>query len=389
MNIKRPTARKILYVIASLRGGAAEHLLYLMEHFSQRGDSVLLVAPEDCPATADRMRSFGVRWLPLPLDRRWCPSAVRAIAETLQSEAVDLLHTHGLRAGYYGRRALARARKKGCRARSVYTIHGFHPVHYKSFSARWSAIHVEKRLFRRLTDHVIFVSDSDRTLFGNYVCPNVDQLYQRSSLILNGIRYPTPGQLPTRAEARARLELSVEAFAIGTLSRLNRQKAVHVLIEAAALLQTELPKLQVLIAGDGPLRSDLEALAGRRGVAERVRFLGYSADAPALYRALDCFVLSSLWEGLPLVLLEAAAAGIPIVASFVPGSDEVLEAERTGLFFARADAGDLAAQLRRVHDEPELARRLAAQARTTIPLRFSLEKMLEKTARVYDNVLSG
>jgi len=204
--------------------------------------------------------------------------------------------------------------------------------------------------------------------------------------IPNGIRYPKPESFPDRAEARQAFGLDRDDYVIGTLSRLNRQKAVHVLIEAAARVKPDIPRLRVLIAGDGPLEGDLRALACQRDVEDTIRFLGYYGDPMTLYAALDGFCLSSLWEGLPLTLLEAAGAGLPIVASRVAGTVEVLEHEKTGFLFESGDANGLAKGVLRLYRDRALGQWLGRNARQTIPERFSLEKMLEKTDQAYQNL---
>lgn len=382
-------APRVLHVLASLRGGAAEHVLHLMEHFSRLGHNLHLAAPDDCPATAEKLQALNIVWHKLPLDQRFCRPAQRYLKEMLLSGRIDILHTHGIRGGYHGRCALAQAKKQGAGAKSVYTVHGFHPAYYASSLLRRGVCYLEKRFFLRSTDCIIFVSESDRNAFQRHVHLDREILEKRSALIPNGIHYLKRENLPDRRMCRKMLGLSPESFVVGTASRLNYQKAVHLLIQAAAkLMNHELPRLEVLIAGDGPLEKELKSLANRLGASSRIHFLGYYAHADAFYAALDCFVLSSRWEGLPLVLLEAGGLGMPMVASRVPGSDEVIEQDVTGLFFKSGEMDDLADQLLYLELHPDEAQRLGQNAASIIPARFSLEKMLEKTAQVYDNVLS-
>ncbi len=388
MNVSTQPPEKILYVIASLRGGAAEHLLYLIEYFTRQGKRIDLAAPDDCPATAKKLQAAApaLNWIRLPLHKRFCLDGTRRLAQALVEGNIDLVHSHGLRGGHYARAAVARARKAGHPVRSVYTIHGFHPAYYTNPLARYLALAIERRHLKRGTDLTIFVSESDRELFTKLLKQDPQQVEQCSVLVPNGIRYPKPESFPDRAEARQAFGLNRDDYAIGTLSRLNRQKAVHVLIEAAARLKPDIPRLRVLIGGDGPLEKKLHDLARQRGVADTIRFLGYYGDPMTLYAALDGFCLSSLWEGLPLTLLEAAGAGLPIVASQVAGTVEVLEHEKTGFLFESGDVDGLAAGILRLYQDRALGQRLGQNARQTIPERFSLEKMLEKTDQAYQNL---
>lgn len=385
MNTSTQPPERILYVIASLRGGAAEHLLYLIEYFALQGKRIDLAAPDDCPATAKKLQAAApeINWIQLPLHKRFCPEGTRRLAQALVERTIDLVHSHGLRGGHYARAAVVSARKAGHPVRSVYTIHGFHPAYYTNPLARYLALMIERRHLKRGTDLTIFVSEADRELFTKLLKQGTERYIE---LIPNGIRYPEPESFPDRTEARQAFGLDREDYVIGTLSRLNRQKAVHVLIEAAARLKSDIPRLRVLIAGDGPLESDLHAFARQRAVEDTIQFLGYYGEPTRLYAALDCFCLSSVWEGLPLTILEAAGARLPIVASGVAGTVEVLEHEKTGLLFASGDAVGLAAGILRLYRDRPLSQRLAQNARQTIPDRFSLEKMLEKTARAYQNL---
>lgn len=388
MNASTQPPERILYVIASLRGGAAEHLLYLIEYFTRQGKRIDLAAPDDCPATAKKLRAAApeLNWIQLPLHKRFCPDGTGRLAQALVERNIDLVHSHGLRGGHYARAAVVRARKAGHPVRSVYTIHGFHPAYYTNPLARYLALAIERHHLKRGTDLTIFVSEADRGIFTKLLKQDPQQVERCSVLIPNGIRYPEPDSLPDRTEARKAFGLDHDDYVIGTLSRLNRQKAVHVLIEAAARLKPDIPRLRVLIAGDGPLEGNLHALARQRGIEDAIRFLGYYGEPMTLYAALDGFCLSSLWEGLPLTLLEAAGVGLPIVASRVAGTVEVLEHEKTGLLFESGDADGLAAGILRLYQDRALGQRLGQNARKTIPERFSLEKMLVKTDQAYQNL---
>ena len=125
--------------------------------------------------------------------------------------------------------------------------------------------------------------------------------------------------------------------------------------------------MHIIIAGGGPLRTSLEQLAQRLGVQNRVHFAGYWDDPWGLYAGIDCFVLCSLWEGLPLALLEAAAAGTPVIASRVAGTTEVMTHEQTGLLFPSGSSSQLAGQIKRLAGQPQLAKALAEKASREIP----------------------
>ncbi len=170
-----------------------------------------------------------------------------------------------------------------------------------------------------------------------------------------------------------------------TPARLNPQKGHRVLLEAVA----EVPDALFLLAGEGSERAGLEAEAERLGVADRVRFLGRREDVPQLLAACDVFALPSLYEGSSLAVLEAMAAGIPIVSSAIGGTEELIEDGRSGLLVPPGDAKSLAAALRRVLGDEELRQSLAARARERVEAGLTRGQMANRVTAVYRELLGS
>lgn len=169
-----------------------------------------------------------------------------------------------------------------------------------------------------------------------------------------------------------------------TVARLDEQKGHSYLLEAAA----KVPEAQFVLAGDGPLRVSLEAQARSLGVAERVKFLGYRSDIADLLADCDVFVLPSLYEGLPLSILEAMSAGKPVIATHIGGTDEAVIAGETGLLVPPANSAALATAIRSVLTDRPLAQRLAAAGRARVEQEFSATKMVQQVIDVYDELLA-
>jgi len=167
---------------------------------------------------------------------------------------------------------------------------------------------------------------------------------------------------PTRHEARA--ALGVQGFALGTAGRLTAQKALGDALEALA----RVPEVELLVVGDGPERASLERRAGGLGIADRVRFLGAGTrdDVVALFRAVDAALLTSAWENLPHTLLEALAAGAPVVATSVGGIPEVVRDGENGLLVPPNDPTALAAAIERIARDDGLRASLAAAAAPSV-----------------------
>src|SRR4051794_34739374 len=168
-----------------------------------------------------------------------------------------------------------------------------------------------------------------------------------------------------------------------TPARLDAQKGHRVLFEAIA----QIPEATFLLAGEGPERKPLEALAAELGIAGQVRFLGRREDVPQLLAACDVFALPSLYEGSSLAVLEAMAAGIPVVSSAIGGTDEVIEGGRSGLLVPPGDSDALAAALRRVLGDPGLRTSLAARARERVEDGLTREQMAARVSGVYRELL--
>ncbi|HEX6782276.1 MAG TPA: glycosyltransferase [Solirubrobacterales bacterium] len=169
-----------------------------------------------------------------------------------------------------------------------------------------------------------------------------------------------------------------------TPARLDAQKGHDALLEAAA----EVPDALFLIAGEGPERQRLEGRAAELGVAERVRFLGRREDVPQLLAACDVFALPSLYEGSSLAVLEAMAAGIPVVSSAIGGTEELIEDGRSGLLVPPGDALALAAALRRLLGDPRLREELATRARERVDAGLRREQNAERVEGVYRELLA-
>jgi glycosyltransferase involved in cell wall biosynthesis len=205
---------------------------------------------------------------------------------------------------------------------------------------------------------------------------------RKLAVVRNGIRVPLSVR-PADPALRAELVRGRPDYVVLTPARLHEQKG-HVFLLAAA---AEVPDATFVLAGDGPLRAELESRARELGVAERCVFLGHRSDVPDLLAAADLLVLPSLYEGLPVSVLEAMAAQRPVVATAIGGTDEAVTHEVAGLLVPPRDPIALASAIRRIRADPALAHRLAAAGRERVEREFSSEVMARKVMRIYDEVM--
>jgi glycosyltransferase involved in cell wall biosynthesis len=195
-----------------------------------------------------------------------------------------------------------------------------------------------------------------------------------------------------RQAARDKLGLPAAEFVFVAVGNIKPEKGYEDLLDASRLREEMAPRLSttVLIAGNQDDGNYWRAICDqhrRLGLDHRVRFLGYQADVPALYAAADAFVLSSRKEGLPMVLLEAMAAGLPVVATSVGGVPSVVRHEQTGLLVSPGAPQELATAMVRLQEEEELRSRMAANGRDRIEQQFSLEDMVGSYLKVFESVL--
>jgi len=174
-----------------------------------------------------------------------------------------------------------------------------------------------------------------------------------------------------------------------TVANLRQEKGHEVLIDAAAWLRERHPHLQFLLVGAGPRRAALEAMVNARGLQQTVLFTGHRHDVAALLAEADVFVLPSRSEAFPNAVIEAMAAGLPVVASAVGGLLDLIEPERTGLLVAAGDSAALADAIDRLISEPQRAARIGAAARQAVAARYSFERMVRGFESLYMSELEA
>jgi glycosyltransferase involved in cell wall biosynthesis len=232
-------------------------------------------------------------------------------------------------------------------------------------------------------------SGVDRFLaVSDHVADGLTRVFGIASLkvrvVRNGIVIATY-QCPAKASLRASLLKGPQRGLVLTVGRLHEQKGHRYLLEAA----TKVPNATFVFAGDGPLREDLEAQARTLNLGDRVVFLGHRDDVAELLAACDIFVLPSLFEGYPLSVMEAAAAGKPIVATNVGGTDEAIQSGENGLLVPSADPDALAQAINDLLRDPIRAEQLATSAKLRAQTEFSADTMWLRTVAIYDEVLAS
>jgi sugar transferase (PEP-CTERM/EpsH1 system associated) len=294
------------------------------------------------------------------------PKLVWDLFRLFRRERPHLVHTHGWGTLLEG---LMAARL----ARVPLVVHGEHgTLQLKSHQRR------AQRWGWRLVDQVLSVSSrlaarmEQETRFPE----------ERVHTIRNGVDLARFGRM-SKLEARRALGLEDGDLVVGTVGRLVPVKDQATLIEAMAVAASAGVTGVLVLAGDGPLRAELERRAAQLGIGERVRLLGHRPDVQTVLAALDVFVLSSVSEGLSNTILEAMASGLPVVATRVGGADELVEEGVTGLLVPAGQAPSLAAAIVQLAQSESLRARMGRNARQRIEAEFALPVMVSRYEQLY------
>jgi glycosyltransferase involved in cell wall biosynthesis len=355
-------------------GGTERALLQLLARLDRERWRPVLFHP-DAPGAAElanEASALGVptRALPAPASPARGVASIPGLALALRRERAAVFHAHqtwslSCRYGIVAA-AVARVRARVASAQlfvEMPRLRGIDVQHAIISRALHRHVAVSRHVAWRLHDR--FDVPGEKIV----VIPNAVALGPRA---------------PRDAALRARVLLGQRAPLVLTVARLDAQKGVAYLLDAAA----EVPEAVFVIAGEGPERASLEARAASLEIAHRVRFLGHRRDVPALLAIADLFVLPSLWEGLPLSILEAMAAGIPVVATRIGGTDELVRDGETGTLAPPENGSALAEAIRAVLYDRERALRMAAAARAFAEREHSAAAMVSATSALYEELLA-
>jgi glycosyltransferase involved in cell wall biosynthesis len=291
---------------------------------------------------------------------------VGAVRRFLKDRRPDILHTHLYHPNLYGRLGAMGLGLSGV----VAAVHN-----------SYTTVKFHRRMWNFLLAWV-----TDRILVGSpQVWRDVRRFDGVPACRLRLLPYGIPLvelETPLGREA-ARGRLGVKGLVIGAVGRLEEQKGHTHLLAALPEVRREFPGLVVVLVGEGRRQDDLKRQVQALGLEDTVRFLGTRRDLPEIYRALDLFVQPSLWEGLPLALLKAMGAGLPVVATAVSGSLDAIEDGVNGRLVAPGDPQALAQVIMELLRQPGERRRLADAARQTVADRYSLEAMVRQLEELY------
>lgn len=365
----------VLALIDSLNWGGAERLLADLALGCRPAGvrlSVAYLADVHGSPAAARLRAAGVEPVLVPIAGLLRPAAVRAVRRHVARVAPDVVHTHLTYADVLGGLA---ARSLGIPA--VATLHV--AEQRRDIRGRAKAA-LAARVRRHCAGRVLAVSDSAR----GACLAATGELPARIVTVRNGTAArPVPG---AGAAVRAELGIAPDELVAGIVTVLRAGKGHDVAIAATRMLRRRFPRLRLLVAGDGPAAPEVRRMAAALG--DGAILTGHRSDVMELLDAVDVLVHPSRADALPTVLLEAMAAGVPIVASAVGGIPEIVEHGTSGILVDEATgARELAAAMATALADADLRRRLADGGRARLTAEFSAERWAERLRCAYDDVL--
>jgi glycosyltransferase involved in cell wall biosynthesis len=373
--------KRILHLIGDSEfGGDTIYLFALANRMREFGGQVYIgttTLETIARATRDGFPVLQVPALRRPIHPVRDLLSVLSVFALCRRHRFDLVHTHTSKPGAVGRLA-ARLAGVPC---VVHTIHGFAFHDRSSFLERVLYTNIE-RAAGLFCDAAISVNREDRAtaVRSRILRPN------KVVTILNGVdpaRFHTPFD---RDAFRRSLGVREGEILVGCVARMAPQKDPQRFLEAAKLVAEARPNVRCLFLGGGPLFPAMQEFAAGLGLDGRLLLPGFQRNVEDYLRALDVFVLNSLWEGLPIALLEAMCVGLPIVATDIKGNRECVDPSSAALV-PPGSAPALAEAVLRLVDNPDLAAGLARQARLRFQAEFTQERMLEQTFSLYERLL--
>lgn len=371
--------------VAKSSGGVGMYTRRLVSAFDKsRYRFTVACLAEGCDEmAADLNKLEGVNALSIPMKDGISPLSDLLIcfklAKLIRSDKFDLIHAHTSKPGFFARLA---------------AIGTYIPVIYRPASfafhenaPRFQALvyaFLERMAARYLTDRIQLVCNGERELARKY---SVGADHQFVTIYTGIDLHPFEINVD-RAGVRAEFGIPPDVQLVGTVARLSEQKAPSDFIHAAALVHARYPQVHFLWVGDGPLENEARALMQSLGLQAVFHFAGLRDNIPAILLSLDCFVLSSHWEGFSIAVLEAMAAGLPVIATKVTGAAEAIVDGETGILVEIGDKPGLAGAICQLVGNVNLTRTMGLAARKRAESEFPYAKMLNRIENLYLDLIA-
>ncbi len=377
MPADRPLRILLVAAASSTMGGGERHVADLVRLLPMRGVELGLVAPPGGDLAMIAVQS-GIPFHHADIAGGFSFAGRSQLRKAISTFAPDIVHAHGSRAAFFARLA-----DPDATSRLVYTLHGIHVDKAGSALRRAVLLTAERRL-RPKTSRFVTVCDADRAKGARLGVLDP----ARATTVYNGIGPVTADPDAGRA-FRAEVGAGPNRALVLSVGRFVEPKDQRTLLSAWREVVSAEPGAFLALIGSGPLDADLRATAASLGIEGSVRFLPPRPDLGPPYSAADAFALSSLWEGLPYVVLEAMLAGLPVASTNVDGIPEAVVDGKSGLLVPPRDPSALAGAILELLTDRERAESLGRAARERASTVFTYERMVDGLMDVYAEVLEA
>jgi len=368
--------RKVLYVYFEPQvSGQTTHVLSLVNGLNKDKYEISVVVPAHLVEYLPAFDQTGVTMIPLPMRKYiWNIRSLAVLINLIRQKRFHIVHVHSQEAGLLVR-LLTRIAGAG---NIIYTPQC---TNIRRNNLFWLYRRIEK-LLSSLTDMIISVSEADRSRIVQWGIPS-----SKVITIHNSIDPRKAAATPDVTGLKHKLNLDEKAPIVMQVGRLSYQKNPLDFVNGASIVLAEIPEVHFILVGDGPLREQVESRIQELGLTKNVHCAGWQDDAFELIAAADIITLTSRWEGLPYVLLEAMAWSRPIVATAVNGCPELVDQGVTGYVVPEGKIDSWAGSVVKLLNNPERAVEMGLLGNQRLKKKFNMEKMIGKTEGLYDRLI--
>ena len=383
--------KKVLFIITRLAaGGAPSMMLAMLEALQNEGYDVHLLTGVTSESERDILAEVEKSSINVTvvneLQRDINPikdlTALFKIRSFIKENNFDIIHTHTAKAGFIGRQAARLAKAKII----IHSTHGH--VFFGYFNSLITNFYIFlEKMAAKWTDIIITLTEKEIKEHLELGIGHAAQF----KCVYNGIDIANYTKAIDRAEERLKLNIAPNAIVLTTVGRLVSIKGQVYLLEAVSktvdYFRSRDKDFRCLIIGEGELKGSLEEKVQEFGISENVHFLGHQSDVSPYLQLSDIFVLPSLNEGFGLVIIEAMAAGLPIIASNVGGIPEIVDDGTEGLLVPSEDANKLAEAIIKIADNTELISKMSFACKRKVEANFSIANMHKATTDLYQSII--
>jgi glycosyltransferase involved in cell wall biosynthesis len=372
----------IAYVLGSEeRGGVEEHVLSLVKSVNTSEFRIFVVAsPGLIEAFGKDLSETSARVVPIKIRNVFDFSSMKIFHDFLRDNRIDIVNTHMFIASFYYSPVARLANVPIL----IETSHGVEKWRLeKGFIKRKSFL--IDRIYSYLQNRIIAVSRACK----NDLISIKGISPEKISVVQNGRNLDDfkPLTAEKRDQLRKQYELTAGDYIFGVMARLDFQKGHKYLFNAVKILSEKRKGFKVMVVGDGILRNDLQCMVKDLGIERFVIFAGFQKDLPGYHGMMDVNILPSLYEGLPLGLIEASAMEIPVIATDVDGTTEVIVDKKTGILVPPKDSASLAGAMLYALDNKDVMRGMGKAGREYVLKQFSLERQIQETELLYKQLM--